>query len=274
MFGDDESLPICENLHNFGLIGLADLPDTTNDYDSFLMKLHHASLIIYVISAQRDVQKADFHWLVRLRALPAKLLIVLSKADCVESTTLAELKTSLEAKTARQVIPMATHDKNAVQTVLLPLMIKLVPDLAALLASEVRGLRRKVAQQMVQEAILEWGLRSSSISRTTTEEKSSFIEVQAHLLKRIRGLYGYVASPGDELLHKMIVQHLEAFQHRHWSQSDTKPSQPNFKPLGESILMWFWGYLWIMYYEANIPRCLSWGSRRSSYEFSEKSQED
>jgi Fe2+ transport system protein B len=140
------------SVRNFGLFSLIDLPHDDYDAAGVLYRLEHADLIIYLLDG--DVKPDDFAWIARLRALNATLLVVLNKIDSWHPDNVAERVAKLQEGLARPVLALSAQNSADVHQRLLPMMLKLCPQLAVPLASELPALRHAVAAHLIRQTTL------------------------------------------------------------------------------------------------------------------------
>ncbi|WP_119071497.1 GTPase domain-containing protein [Aggregatilinea lenta] len=191
--GDD--LPD-EVIRPLGLFTLVTIPDNTHDESSVLYHLESADLVIYIVDGTAGTRSQDVHWIARLRALPAAMLIVVNKTNLMPEPPTHDMLADMQAQFARPAIQLDAQDTNSVHEHLLPQILKLCPALAIPLATEITGLRWNVVKQLIRESMIKSGL--ITLENGATIDVRSLLDLQRCLVQNIARVYGYPSPDGVE----------------------------------------------------------------------------
>jgi len=194
LWGWNAVQPSEEISRNFGLLTLIDLPLDPYDAAGVLYRLEQTDLIIFMLDGERGLDPDSFNWIARLRGLNAAMLIVLNKADRIPADKLQQAVEYLEARIARPVIPLKAVNPDDVRDGLLVAALKMCPDLAVPLATEITGLRPIVALHTVTQAAMT--SLSLSLEMSSLPDSGLLIGLQLRLIREIAAIYGYKERAG------------------------------------------------------------------------------
>ncbi len=251
-------------VQNYGLFYLIDLPTEPFDIENVMFRLESVDLVIYLLDAEAEVSKADFSWIARLRSSELTLVIALNKSDRLSAEEQKSCRADLEERLARSVIPLSARDKDAVRQRFLPVLLKACPKLAVPLASEVAGLRQKVAHSIIRECAM---LSTLASNPEMPGDPGSLSNIQTNMLNRIAALYGYKAR-NDQLVQLAMttilsrVQQTYARQMAHTVDADRQMVTTS---LGAAST-WVIGRLAVAYYQANLPSLTQWFNGKRPYD--------
>lgn len=191
---------------NYGLIQVIDLPENDYEATSVVYRLESSEIILFVLDAAKGLNNDSFSWVARLRSLDASLVIVLSNAVDIPASELKRCVAELESRTARPVLALTSNDKSVVQDQLLVAMLKLSPDVAVPLASEIPSLRGKVARQTILQAVAQSMALSLEMGESGYAYELRQLEMQ--LVRRIASIYGYngAARSRDRMLLMILLR--------------------------------------------------------------------
>ncbi|MBE2267530.1 MAG: hypothetical protein IAE80_04815 [Anaerolinea sp.] len=181
-------------VRRYGRLTLIDLPADTSDMEQFSSHFAEAQITLYVLDAKAGMSSADFEWAARLRALKSQLVVVANKIDLLDKGAARQLLATLRERLNVPVLAVNAQDVVMVQRVFLPALLKACPMAAESLASEISGLRQRVAWQMIARA----AVSSIMLNLETGHDPdvALLVTLQLRLMRRIGGLYGFRAAGG------------------------------------------------------------------------------
>ncbi len=185
-----------ETIRSFGLFTLVDLSDDQSSASSVLYKLESARLIVYIVNARNGLDSNDYEWIAQLRALNATLLVALNVTDQLSDGDIASAAASIQEKVTRPVLPLVASDVEAVHRQFLPAVLKLCPDLAEYLASEIAGLRRQVAYGVIARC----AAASAASLLDSRGDVTTLAALQAQMIRRVAAVYGHRANASYEVI--------------------------------------------------------------------------
>jgi hypothetical protein len=183
-----------EMARNFGLFTLIDLPLDPYDVAGILYRLENTDLIIFVLDAEQGLDPDSFHWIARLRGLNAAMLVVVNKADRIADDRLKTVLEHIEVRSARPVIPLKAVDAHDVRSNLLSAILRISPEMAVPLATEISSLRHSVALHLVMQAVM--SCLTINLEVNTRKDSSVLVGLQLRLIRQIAAIYGYKEQTG------------------------------------------------------------------------------
>lgn len=194
LWGWDGVRPSAETTRSYGLITLIDLPSDPYDAAGILYRLENTDLIVFVLDGEHGLDPDSFNWIARLRGLNGAMVVVLNKADRVPAEKLQPALAYLESRVARPIIPLQATSVQNVRDHLLAMILKVCPDLAVPLATEVTALRPMVAMHLITQAAMT--SLSLSLEVNTHLDPGVLVGLQMRLIRQIAAIYGYREKEG------------------------------------------------------------------------------
>jgi GTP-binding protein EngB required for normal cell division len=183
-----------ETTRNYGLITLVDLPTEPYEAANIVYRLEQMALIVFVIDGRSGLNPASFQWFTRLRHSGAKMVVVLSRVDIIPKEKLSPCLKLLEQRLAQPIIAINTTQRESVQGILLPLLLKACPELAQPLATEFTHLRQRVARQVILQTVTQ--VMSLSIQTHENTLPTELTQLQWRMVRRIGAIYGHTHRDG------------------------------------------------------------------------------